>query len=41
MARLFYEFEFKFPEAKTRSKAQHVNENCFTDHNMTLMMKKI
>lgn len=41
MVRLLFEFEFKFPEGKTRPKTQHVNENCFTDQSMTLMMKKI
>ncbi|KJZ71236.1 hypothetical protein HIM_09379 [Hirsutella minnesotensis 3608] len=40
MARLLYEFEFKFPEGKTRPLTQHVNENCFTDQSMTLLMKK-
>ncbi|KAJ5657926.1 cytochrome P450 [Penicillium longicatenatum] len=41
MARLLYEFDFKFPEGKSRPKTQHVNENCFTDQSMTLMMKKL
>ncbi|PCG93869.1 Cytochrome P450 [Penicillium occitanis (nom. inval.)] len=40
MARLLYEFDFKFPAGKTRPRTQHVNENCFTDQSMTLMMKK-
>ncbi|KAK1141313.1 hypothetical protein N8T08_009220 [Aspergillus melleus] len=41
MARLLCEFEFRFPEGKQRPKTQHVNENCFTDQSMTLMMKRI
>jgi ent-kaurene oxidase len=40
MARLLYEFDFKFPAGKTRPRTQCVNENCFTDQSMTLMMKK-
>ncbi|ODA81013.1 hypothetical protein RJ55_03974 [Drechmeria coniospora] len=40
MARLLHDFEFRFPEGKARPKARHVNENCFTDQTMTLMMRK-
>ncbi|KAK5997949.1 Cytochrome P450 monooxygenase ATR4 [Cladobotryum mycophilum] len=40
MCRLLYEFEIKFPGGKTRPETQFVNENCFTDQNMALMMRK-
>ncbi|KAJ5101066.1 hypothetical protein N7456_007118 [Penicillium angulare] len=41
MARLLCEYEFKFPEGKVRPKTQHINENCFTDQSMNLMMKRL
>lgn len=40
MARLLYEFEFKFPEGKSRPKSQYVNENVFTDQTARIMMRK-
>jgi len=40
MARLLYEFEFKFPEGKGRPKSQFINENVFTDQNARILMRK-
>ncbi|KAJ5096591.1 hypothetical protein N7456_007312 [Penicillium angulare] len=41
MACLLYEFEFKFPEGRTRPKSHHLNQFCFTNQSVTLMMKKL
>lgn len=40
LARLLYEFEFKFPDGKGRPRNMHINENIFTDQNATIMMRK-
>ncbi|KXX73114.1 Ent-kaurene oxidase [Madurella mycetomatis] len=40
MARLLYEFEFKFPDGKGRPKNMYINENIFTDQDATIMMRK-
>ncbi|KAK5988323.1 Cytochrome P450 monooxygenase ATR4 [Cladobotryum mycophilum] len=38
--RLLYEFEFKFPDGKSKPKRQTINENVFTDPTAKLMMRK-
>ena len=40
MARLLYEFEFKFPKGQSRPAAQYINENAFTDQSARLLMRK-
>ncbi|KAJ5288212.1 hypothetical protein N7478_003898 [Penicillium angulare] len=41
MACLLFEFELKFTEGRMRPKTQHLNQFCFTDQSMTLMMKQL
>ncbi|PWY88591.1 cytochrome P450, partial [Aspergillus sclerotioniger CBS 115572] len=43
MARLLYDFEFEFPadqNARGRPRTLHINENCFTDQEARLLMRR-
>lgn len=40
LTRLLLEFEFKFPEGRSRPKIMHADENVFMDPHARLMMRK-